>query len=81
MHLLSVKLLELNKKMGIMVLRSRGGPLISFRHLIVSYLVYPFLPPEPVAMFAKEQLSHREVQIEVGASAMLSCEWPRPRWR
>ncbi|XP_017387517.1 obscurin isoform X42 [Cebus imitator] len=29
---------------------------------------------EPKAMFAKEQLAHRKLQVEVGASAMLSCE-------
>ncbi|XP_030668594.1 obscurin isoform X1 [Nomascus leucogenys] len=41
-----------------------GGQRLSF-HLDVS---------EPKAVFAKEQLAHREVQAQAGASATLSCE-------
>ncbi|XP_070426092.1 obscurin isoform X23 [Equus przewalskii] len=41
-----------------------GGQKVSF-HLGVT---------EPTVVFAKEQLAHREVQAEAGASATLSCE-------
>ncbi|XP_078213262.1 obscurin isoform X45 [Callithrix jacchus] len=41
-----------------------GGQRLSFRLHVA----------EPKAVFAKEQLAHRKLQVEAGARAMLSCE-------
>lgn len=40
--------------------------------VVISLCILP--SPEPKAVFAKEQLVHREVQAQAGTSAMFNCE-------